>query len=209
MMKKIALMGNGGFAKEVAEILRLNGYSVAACFGENDTGFDAPYRGTQEDLGERFGEYDAVVLAVGAVNRRTLIRRKELAAWMGEKKIPSIPVVSPHAIRASGVEVEPGAIVAHGAMIGIDATIRSGAVINMGAIVGHDVLISERTIVAPGAFIGGGARIGSDTILGPHSQVLQGLTVGDDVVLGIGCTALKSLPDGATVWPQPSTVRKK
>lgn len=208
-MKKVALMGNGGFAKEVAEIVRLNGYSVAACFGEKDTGFDAPYRGAQEDLGERFDDYDAVVLAIGAINRRTLSQRKALADWMNDKGIPSIPVVSPHAVLANGVEVEPGAIVAHGAMIGIDATIRSGAVINMGAIVGHDVLVSERAIIAPGAFVGGGACIGSDTILGPHSRILQGLSVGDDVILGIGCTALKSLPDGATVWPHPSAVMKK
>lgn len=208
-MKTIALMGNGGFAKEVAEIVRLNGYSVAACFGEKDTGFDAPYRGTHEDLGESFGDYTAVVLAIGAVNRRTLIRRKALADWMNDKGIPSIPVVSPYAIVASGVEVEPGAIVGHGVMIGIDATIRSGAIINMGAIVGHDALISERAIIAPGAFVGGGACIGSDTILGPHARVLQGLSVGDDVILGIGCTALKALPDGATVWPQPSLVMKK
>lgn len=208
-MKTIALMGNGGFAKEVAEIVRLNGYQVAGCFGEQDTGFDAPYHGTEEDLGERFGDYAAVVLAIGAVNRRTLMRRKLLADWMSDKGMPSIPVISPYSIISSGVEVEPGAIVAHGAMIGIDATVRSGAVINMGAIVGHDVLISERAIIAPGAFVGGGACIGSDTILGPHSRVLQGLNVGDDVILGIGCTALKSLSEGATVWPQPSAVMKK
>lgn len=208
MGRKVALLGNGGFAKEVAEIITLMGDEVVACYGHTQNGFSAPYRGYLDELAADKGMFDAVALAIGATNRRTLEQRAELSRWLSDRKFTSIPLVSPHAVVSSGATVEDGAFVGHGAIVGVDAIIRSEALINIGAIIGHDALISERAIIAPGAFIGGGACVGSDTIIGPHARILQGIAIGDDVIVGIGCTALKSLPDSATVWPQPTPVMR-
>lgn len=209
MSRNIALLGNGGFAKEVAEIVELRGDSVVACYGHTQNGFSVPYRGYLDELLADRDAYDGVVLAIGATNRDTLARRAEMLAWLADNELPSIPVISPHAVLSSGVTVEDGAFVGHGAIIGVDATVRADALVNIGVIIGHDALISQRAVVAPGAFIGGGACIGSDTIIGPHARILQGLSVGDDVIVGIGCTALRTLPSGATMWPQPTPVMKR
>lgn len=208
MGRKVALLGNGGFAKEVAEVIVLTGNEVVACYGHSENDFAAPYRGYLDELAADRDRFDAVALAIGATNRRTLKQRAELSRWLSDRKFASIPLISPHAVISSGATVEDGAFIGHGAIIGVDAIVRTEALINIGAIIGHDALISERAIIAPAAFVGGGACVGSDTIIGPHARILQGIAIGDDVIVGIGSTALKSLPDSATVWPQPSPVMK-
>ena len=128
MGRRIALLGNGGFAKEVAEILVLTGDEVIASYGSTDTGFAAPYRGYLNKLAADREDFDAVVLAIGATSRRTLAKRAELSRWLEDQGIGSIPVVSPHAIISSGVIIEDGAFVGHGAIIGVDAIVRGEAV---------------------------------------------------------------------------------
>lgn len=203
MKRKIALIGGGGFAKEVAELIRLNGDEVVACYSLEPGHFAAIHKGYLDELDADKAKYDGVALAVGAFDRRSLKRRRSLIEWIVARGIPAPAFVSPKAILAENVVVEDGTIIAHGGNIGVDAVLGQFAMINMGAILGHDCLIKSRAIVAPGAFVGGGSAIGSDTIIGPLAKVLQGISIGDDVMLGIGCLALRSLPDGSTVWPRP------
>jgi sugar O-acyltransferase (sialic acid O-acetyltransferase NeuD family) len=202
-MKQIALIGAGGFAKEVAEVAQLTGYEVVACYSAEPGNFASIHRGYLDELAREKAEYAGVALAVGAYDRRSLKRRRALIEWIDEREISAIPMVAPTAILAEGVVVERGAFVGHGVTLGVDARVRAFSLINMGAIIGHDAIIGERVVVAPGAFIGGASSVGSDTIVGPLAKVLQGISIGADVMLGIGCLALRSLPDGSTVWPRP------
>jgi sugar O-acyltransferase (sialic acid O-acetyltransferase NeuD family) len=203
MGRKIALIGGGGFAKEVAELVRLRGDEIAGCYAADPGHFAALHKGYLDELDRDKAHYDAVALGVGAFDRRSLKRRQGLTEWILASGLPAPAVVSPTAILAEGVTVEDGAFVGHGVNIGVDATIRGFAVVNMGAILGHDAVVGERSVVAPGAFVGGGSTIGRDTIIGPLAKVLQGISIGDDVMLGIGCLALRSLGAGSTVWPRP------
>jgi len=202
MGRKIALIGGGGFAKEVAEVVRMNGDEVAACYSADAGHFAAVHKGYLDELKRDKAQYDGVALAVGAYDRRSLKRRFALIDWLHAQGIPAPALVSSTAVLADGVTVEDGVFIGHGVCVGVDATIRAFAMVNMGAIIGHDANISERAVIAPGAFVGGGSSIGSDTIIGPLAKVLQGINIGDDVMLGIGCLALRSLGEGSTVWPR-------
>lgn len=203
MGRKLALVGGGGFAKEVAEIVELNNDEIVACYSAEPGNFATIHRGYLEELDRDKASYDGVALAVGATDRRSLRRRRELIEWIDERGIPAPPIVSPHAIIAKGVEIQVGSFVAHGVTIGVDARLERFCVLNMGAILGHDAVVGSRAIIAPGAFIGGNSVIGSDTIVGPLAKVLQGIRIGHNVMLGIGCVALRSVEDGSTVWPRP------
>ena len=201
--QKLAIIGGGGFAKEVAEVARLCGYEVAGCYSQDPGAFATIHRGYLEELLQHRGDYEGVILGVGGVDRRSLARRRGLTDWLARSGLVCPPLVSPRAIRAEGVKTAPGAFVAHGAILGLDAVLQDFCVVNSGAIIGHDAAIGVNSTVAPGAFIGGGAEIGADSLIGPLAKVLQGVKVGDDVIVGIGCSAFRALPSGATVWPRP------
>ena len=200
---KLAILGGGGFAREVAEVAALRGYAVTACYALDPGGFATIHRGYLDELAADAAEFDGVAIGIGATDRRSLKRRMQLVAWLRDAGIACPPMISPHATVSAGVTVGDGAFVAHGVVLAVGANVAPFAVVNTSAIVGHDAVIGTNAIIAPGAFLGGASTIGESTLIGPLAKVLQGLAIGQDVILGVGCTALRSLADGSTVWPRP------
>ncbi|HYJ83615.1 MAG TPA: NeuD/PglB/VioB family sugar acetyltransferase [Allosphingosinicella sp.] len=207
-MTRLAFIGGGGFAKEVLEIAELNGHQVVGYVADSEGVLGRPFWGGKEQLAERRDEFDGVCIAFGAINRKSVLSRRGLIEWAVGNGYGCEPLVSPHAVRSSGVEIGPGTIVAHGAVISVDARIGSFAILNTGAIIGHDAIVGDNVTVAPAAFIGGTTEIGRDSLIGPGASVLQSLRVGSEVVVGTGASVVRSVPDGATVMPLRSKTLK-
>ena len=201
--KRLAILGGGGFAREVAEVAEMRGYVIAACYAQDPGSFAGIHRGYLDELEREAGEFDGVVLGIGATDRRSLRRRSDLIDWLLVRRIACPALASPHAVVAVSAHLGDGAFVAHGVIVGLDARVEAFGLVNSGAILGHDVQISTNAIVAPGAFLGGGSSVGGSTLIGPLAKVLQGVAIGKDVIVGIGCTALRSVADGSTIWPRP------
>lgn len=200
--QRLAILGSGGFAKEVAELARLNGHSVEACYSIKQGYFADIHRGYLDELDQARSQFDGVLLGIGAVDRRTLAVRKGLVDWLVEHDIRCPPLVSPRAVRAEGVMLGDGAVIAHGVILGVDSRVGPFSICNAGAIVGHDAVIDANVIVAPGAFLGGGVTVGENSLVGPLAKVLQGVSLGPDTLVGVGCLALRDLRAGQTIWPK-------
>jgi len=205
-MSRLAFIGGGGFAKEALELALLNGHEVAGYVADAEGVLDRPYWGPRDALLARRDDFDAVFISFGAVDRKSLLSRAAMVRWVGENGLPAPALISPHAIRASGVTVGDGAFVAHGVVISVDAGIGAFAILNSSAIIGHDARIGANVTVALGAFIGGATAIGEDSLIGPGANVLQALKLGREVIVGVGAGVVRSVPDGATVWPVRSKV---
>ena len=207
-MKRFVLIGGGGFAKEVAELVVLNGGQVVGYVGNSEGVLNKPYWGDMEHLSSIADRFDAVAVAFGAVDRKSALSRAKAVAWLAAQGLETPSIISPHAIRASGVIIDDGAIVAHGVVMSVDAHIGAFAILNSSAIIGHDAVIGSNTTVAPGAFVGGQAQIGQNSLLGPGTLILEGRKVGHSVVVGVGATVVRDVPDGATVMPLRARVLK-
>lgn len=202
-MKRLALIGGGGFAKEVAEVAQLLGYHLVGCVDDGSSILaPAPHWGGLNALISRQPEFDEVAVAIGAIDRRSFEIRHRILDLFNQYDFTFAKLVSPKATLAKGVSVSSGVFVAHGVVISVDARIGRHVIINSNAIVGHDAVIGDQSIVAPGAFIGGGTKVGERVLVGPGAQVLEGLSVGEDTVVSVGSVVLRSLPKAATTVPQ-------
>ena len=201
--QRLALIGGGGFSKEIAEVAQMCGYTVEATYSSQPTAQVGTYRGYLDELLVDRAEYDGVALAVGGVSRAAIQARAEIIAWLDRHALPCPPLVSPHAIVSQGVALGAGAFVAHGVIVNVDARLGRFCVINTGAIIGHDAKIGDNSTISPAAFIGGRCRIGADGLVGPLAKVLQGLKVGEQAMIGMGCTVLRDVPDDGVIWPRP------
>lgn len=201
-MQRLAMIGSGGFAKEVAELARLSGHSIAGCYSTSEGTFSDVHKGYLDELERDRTDYDGVILGVGAVDRRTLAVRRGLIDWVLERGFPCPPIVSPRAVCAQGVVLAVGAIVAHGVVLGVDGHIGAFSICNAGAIVGHDAVLETNVVVAPGAFLGGATKVGENSLIGPLAKVLQGVSLGSETLVGVGCLAVRDLDPGQTIWPR-------
>ncbi len=204
--QRLALIGGGGFSKEIAEVAQMCGYTVDATYSSQPSAQVGTYRGYLDELLADRAAYAGVALAVGGVSRAAIQARAEIIAWLDRHALPCPPLVSPHAIVSQGVSLGAGAFVAHGVIVNVDAQLGRFCVVNTGAIIGHDAEIGDNTTISPAAFIGGRCTIGADGLVGPLAKVLQGLKVGERATIGVGCTVLRSVADGATVWPKPDNL---
>jgi sugar O-acyltransferase (sialic acid O-acetyltransferase NeuD family) len=204
--KRLALIGGGGFSKEIAEVAQMRGYTVEATYSSQPTAQVGSYRGYLDELLADRAEFDGVALAVGGVSRAAIQARADIIAWLDRHALSCPPLVSPHAIVSQGVALGAGAFVAHGVIVNVDARLGRFCVVNTGAIIGHDAAIGDNTTISPAAFIGGRCAIGADGLVGPLAKVLQGLKIGERAMIGMGCTVLRALPDDAAVWPRPDNL---
>lgn len=202
-VKRLALIGGGGFSKEIAEVAHLRGYAVEDTYSSQPTAQVGRYRGYLDELLADRAEYDGVALAVGGVSRAAIQARAEIIAWLDGHALPCPALVSPHAIVSQGVVLGAGAFVAHGAIVNVDARLGRFSVLNTAAIIGHDAEIGNNTTISPAAFIGGRCSIGADSLVGPLAKILQGLKIGERTMIGMGCTVLRGVPNDAAIWPKP------
>ena len=205
-MQRLAMIGGGGFAKEVAEIASLNGYELAGCYAQAPGYFGHIHKGYLDELLRDRADYDGVALAIGGADRKSIAIRRSMIDWIRTNGFTAPALVSPRGIVASGARIGDGTLVAHGAILAVDVNLGSFCVVNAGAIVGHDTVLSDNVTVAPGAFLGGGCSVGSETLIGPMAKVLQGVPVGRDVIVGVGCVVMQRLKDGAAVWPERNRI---
>lgn len=178
------LIGAGGHAKVIADILIESGRSPAAFLD------DAPKHnrilGIAVIKGLELPQPDsAVIVAVG-----DNFTREQLAQRYNTFDI----AVHPTAIVSRDAEIGPGTVVMAGAVINAGTRVGTHCIINTGAIVDHDCLISDYAHVAPGATVGGNVRIGKGSMVGLGASVIHGRSIGDNTIVGAGSTVARDLP---------------
>ena len=198
-MEKIVIVGCGGHAKTIVDMIEAHGQYEIAGFVDTlpDAAYD--YRGykiiaTDANAGKL---YDAgirnAVIGVGMMGN-SVVREKIYAAY---KKIGfSFPtIIDPSAVLAADVEIGEGTVVGKLAVINSAATIGCMAIINTAAIIEHDCMIGNHSHVSVGAVLCGNAKVGRGTFVGANSTVIQGIEIGNHVVIGAGSTVINNVMD--------------
>jgi sugar O-acyltransferase (sialic acid O-acetyltransferase NeuD family) len=207
-MSGILILGAGGHAKVVADILTCQGRYVIgfldddpALWGSSSLGLPI-LGGTQA-----YVDYapDGLVIGIGRNQRRqAVVERLGPDAdrlWVN--------AVHPGAIIASSVRLGKGVAVMAGAIINPEAVIGDHAIINTGATVDHDCQIGAFCHIAPGTHLAGNVRIGEGAIVGIGSSAIPGCVVGDWSVIGAGAVIVRDIPGGVTAKGVPARWNKE
>lgn len=182
-MKEIILIGAGGHAKVVVDILRLNGYSNILVFDDNLKGKFKGLNivGKLEDLKNYIG-YNAII-AIGNNNVR-----KEIAENFN---LNYVSCVHPSAIIAEDVSIGEGTVIMANAIINSDSVVGKHCIINSGVIIEHDNELNNYVHVSPGAKLGGTVEIGSESWIGIGATVKNNIKITNNVIIGAGATVVK------------------
>ncbi len=202
-MKRIVIVGAGGFGREVAWIVeRINavkptfellGFCDSAVEKSEGMCGGYPLLGPVEKLKARFG---AVGFFCALGNNR--IRQAVLAATRAAGHDP-VTVLDPAAVIAPGSEIGVGSYVGIGSVVSVGTRIGEGVLVNHHVCVGHDVVIGDFAQVCPGVCVSGGCLIGEGALLGTLSGAIPQKRVGSWSVVGAGTMALRDVEDGATL----------
>lgn len=207
-MTDILVLGAGGHARVVADIIRLLGsFRVVGFLDEiHPHRYGAAYEGATilggaDLLAELGTRVQHAVVAIGDNEARM---RLAAAAIRHGFELPVL--VHPTAIIASSVAVGAGSVVGAGVVINPATTIGANAIINTGATVDHDCVIEDGVHIGPGVHIGGHVQVGRAALFGVGSAVKPWTSIGAGATVGVGAAVVADVPAGCTVAGVPARV---
>lgn len=204
--KRVVILGAGGFAREVADIVRdLDGVEMVG-FVDRDSSrkgeplLDSVILGGIADLSDVAGLH--AVAGSGDI----AIRNRQLAE-MESAGLTPLTLVHPSVVMSPFVSLGPGCIICAGSILTNTITLGPSVVVNLGVTIGHDVRIGTGCVVSPGVHISGEVVIGEECALGTGAVILPRLTLGDRVSVGAGAVVTRDVPSDTTVVGVPARPR--
>jgi sugar O-acyltransferase (sialic acid O-acetyltransferase NeuD family) len=204
----IYVVGTGGLAREMAQLLRQLGLErrFAGYVAEDpaETGrtlASAPVAGDDEWLLGQEGPV-SVVLGIGHPGPRGAAAARYAGA--GDRfEFPNL--VHPSAVlEAADVRLGVGNVVTAGCVLTVDIEIGDFNLFNWTVTIGHDARIGNACVINPGAHVSGGVILGDRVLVGTGAQILEGRKVGDGARVGAGAVVTSDVPAGATVVGVPA-----
>jgi sugar O-acyltransferase (sialic acid O-acetyltransferase NeuD family) len=206
--RPIIILGGGGHAKGLIEILQGYGSEIIGCIVRE------PMLEQQEILGAAvLGTDDSIVLnyqsdeiylvngigTVGDSQRRQRIFEdfKKIGYSFIDTIHPSA-IISPYASLGEGVQILAGAI------IQADSVLGDNSILNTNASIDHDCTIGKHVHVSPGAVLCGNVSVGDGSHIGAGAVVIQGIDIGISSVIGAGSVVIRDVGDSITVYGNPA-----
>lgn len=227
MLKTLAIIGTGGFGREVLWAFRESTsnilHTISKQGGHKHGILDAIFvddrddikgsticgaivSGTIEEVGDVYNPDNiSFVCGVGSnPTRRNFVRRVEKK--YGKNKFISIEHIS--VLKSDYVEIGEGTVVCAGNIITTQVKIGNHVNINLDCTVGHDVVIEDFVNISPGVHISGYCCLKEGCDIGTGANILPHVTIGKNSVVGAGACVTKDVPDNVTVVGVPAKVIK-
>lgn len=208
MTKKVAVIGAGGHAKVVIDILSADQeIEIVGLIDRRDAaaGIRGYKRLGDDDLLPDLLRHD-VRYAFCAVGDNDL--RKRLAERASALGFQFVNAISPYAIVSETASLGQGVALMPGCVVNADACIGDHAIVNTGASVDHDCKIGAYTHLAPGCRLAGTVTTGEGAFLGVGAAAVDRTTVGAWSVVGAGAVVVRDVPDGCLAVGVPARVAK-
>ena len=207
MSKPIVIVGNGGHALVVLDVLKIMARDVKGILTPGLTP-GSVWHGL-EVLGDdnwlvrdQAREY-AYAIGVGLVPQRTGLRRK-LFNIVAASGLEMPAVIHPGAIVAADVRIGAGVQVMAGAILQPGVEIGDDALINTRASIDHHCHIGAHSHIAPGATVCGDVHLEEQVFIGAGSVVTPGVRIGSRTQVAAGATVISDLPEGVRFIPGKS-----
>ncbi|WP_445765673.1 acetyltransferase [Rheinheimera sp.] len=203
MNKSILVLGAGGHATVVVDILRQLNFNIIGLVAAEPVKHQPVFAGiacyTSDDDVLAFNINDVLLVnAIGSLpgqDVRFKVHQKfKKLGYRFMTLVAPTAVVSLYAELSEGVQVMPGAIINANSRIG------EGSIINTGAIVEHDCTIGAHNHLAPGAKLSGGVSTGDYVHIATGANVIQGMSIGEHTIVGAGATVTKNLDSNKTLY---------
>lgn len=208
---QVVVLGAGGHARVLIEILRLQGgVELVGILDPDVQRWSTDLQGVSirggDDLLPALVAAGATHFALGVAGVGPNPARAKLhdtACRQGLRPLAAIhpaAMVSSHAEVGAGAQLFPAAIVNAGARIGICA------IVNSGAIVEHDAVVGDFAHVASGACLAGGVFVGAGAFIGAGATVIQGVRIGAGALVAAGAVVIRDVPKNTLVVGVPARI---
>lgn len=214
-MRRIAVYGGGGFAREVAWLVEScgrvgNEKFEVVCFIDDDQNL----HGTKLNGVSVYSLSDAaklypdaeVISGIGSPTAREVVMTNaQLAGFRCATIIhPSVEYST------TWNSIGEGTVICAGSILTVNIGLGKHVQINLDCTIGHDAILGDYTTLAPGVHVSGWVHMGKRVYVGTGANIINGtqdqpIIIADDVTIGAGACVTKSVEEsGITVVGVPA-----
>lgn len=209
MSKEVFILGAGGHAKAIANVVYKSGDIVKGFLDDKipiGTTIikEKQYKvvGKIENVLQIQRENSEAQFIIGIGNNFT---RKKIS----EKcKLNWYTAIDPSSEIALDVEIEDGTVILANACINTSAKIGKHCIINTSAIIEHDNIINNYVHISPNATLSGTVNVGELTHIGSGAVVKNNINICDSCIIGAGSVVVKDISEQGTYVGVPSKKMK-
>lgn len=209
-MKKIIIIGSGGHAKVVADIIltrekELNeDLKIIGFLDDNfkklkyDNIFNIPIIGNLNNI-DNFNKNEDYffIIAIGSNEVRKKISKKY-------QKLNYYTAIHPRSIISREVTIGSGTVVMANAVINPNSTIGKHCILNTSSVIEHDNELGDYVHISPNATLCGGVNINDNSWIGAGSVIRQQIHIGKNVLVGANSVVVKNIEDNCVVVGNPA-----
>ena len=187
MNKKVLIIGAGGHAKVIADIVQKSEDIVVGFLDDNanrigESFFGSEILGTVSDY-KKYAPDTYFIIALGNNTLRKELSKEICGRWY--------TAIHPSAIIGKGVDLGEGSFIGAGVIINADATVGKHTIINTCSVIEHDCTVEDYAHLAPHTTMCGGSSVGELSLIGAGAVLTNGSRVGIGTILEAG-TIFKS-----------------
>lgn len=204
MNKPIIIIGNGGHALVLTELLKMNNQKILGFTApqKQPNAFGLAYLGNDESILNYNPNEIELVLGIGSLSPNNI--RIKIFNLFKEKGYTFKTCIHTHAIISPTAVVEEGAQIMAGVVIQPFAQIKKNTIINTGVKIDHECTICENVHIAPGSVLSGNVHIDNNVHVGTNSTIIQGIHIGEATLVAAGSVVTKNIKDHCKVMGIPA-----
>jgi sugar O-acyltransferase (sialic acid O-acetyltransferase NeuD family) len=215
-MKKLVIIGAGGFAREVAWLIsdinrehrefEFMGYLVSDLSRLTETDSRDHVLGDFNWL-DNNRDIDALALGIGTPASKLAVT-DELESKFPRLEWPALihPTVQ---FDRSSTKLDHGVVLCAGTIGTVNLEFGAFAMVNLACTVGHEARIGRCSVLNPTVNISGGVVVDEGVLIGTGAQILQYVKVGGGATVGAGAVVSKDVEPNTTVVGIPAKPLRK
>lgn len=200
MNKKVIIIGAGGHAKVIADIIDKSKDIVEGFLDDNKTKNEIIIKGKQYKVIGKINDCEKIQLENPEMEFVIAIGNNKVRKQIAERyeNLKFYTAIHPSSQIALDVEIGEGTVIMANTSINTSAKIRKHCIINTGAVVEHDNILEDYVHVSPNATLCGTVQIGELTHIGAGTTVRNNISICHDCIIGAGSIVVKNINEPST-----------
>ncbi len=199
MSKNVIILGAGGHAKVIADIIEKSGDKIIGFLDNKDELQNNIIYNNKKVIGkidrettEKYRNEYYFIIGIGCNKIRKDIANKYNLNWY--------TAIHPNAIIANEVQINEGSVIMAGAIINVSTKIGKHCIINTKSSIDHDNLLEDFVHISPGATLAGTVHIKEGTWIGAGATIINNIIVEKNNIIGAGSLVIKNITDSNGVY---------
>lgn len=199
MHKKVVIIGAGGHAKVIADIIKKSGDEIVGFLDDNadiqgKTIFDGKIvlGDTDEESVKKYSDC-YFIIGIGSNKVRKIISGKY-------PNLKWYTAIHPSSIIGSEVSINEGTAIMAGTVINTGTVVGKHCIVNTSSSLDHDNILEDYVHISPGSHLAGTVKICEGTWICAGVTIINNITIGKNNIIGAGATVIKNIEEEGSTF---------